>query len=137
MEEDFPMTSSKPYILRGLFQWIVDNGATPYLLVDAGYEGVMVPTQHVDDNNQIILNISPTACHGMTLGDTDIMFNARFSGQPMEVIVPLGAALAMYARENGQGMVFGAEPGGDLPPEPPAPEPAPEKSKRSHLSVVK
>lgn len=137
MDNDFPMTPSKPYIFRGLYQWIVDNNATPYMLVDASYEGTVVPVQHVDDNNQIILNISPTACHGLMLGDAEVLFSARFSGQAMEVIVPTGAIHALYAKENGQGMIFGQEPGGDLPPEPPKPEPEKPKTRPSHLKVVK
>lgn len=137
MDQDFPMTPSKPYIFRGLYQWIVDNGATPYMLVDVSYEGVMVPPEHVDDQNQIVLNIGPTACHGLTLGDVEVAFSARFSGRSMEIVVPTGAILALYARENGQGMIFGQEPGGDLPPEPPSPEPEKPKARPSHLKVVK
>ncbi len=137
MDNDFPMTPSKPYIFRGVYQWIVDNDATPYMLVDASYEGVVVPPQHVDDNNQIILNISPTACQSLLVDDMSICFSARFSGQPMEVVVPMAAVHALYARENGQGMVFDqAGGGGGLPPDPPRPE-AKKPNPRAHLRVVK
>lgn len=129
------MTSSKPYILRGLYQWIVDNNLTPYILVNADHEGAVVPPEYVDGNNQIILNIGPMACHGLRLADVDITFNARFAGQAMDVIVPMGSVLAIYARENGQGMIFGDEPGGDVPPD--SPDPEPEQPKRPHLKVVK
>jgi stringent starvation protein B len=123
-------------LVRGLYQWLIDNGATPYILVSVDYEGVQVPPDYVSENNQIILNVSPTAAQGLTLGDTEVTFSARFNGQPMDVIVPVVAILAIYAKENGQGMIFGQEPGGDLPP-PTEPEPEPEKPARSHLRVVK
>jgi len=134
--DDFPLTSSRPYLVRALYQWLVDNGATPYVLVSADYEGVQVPPDYVNENNQIILNVSPTASQDLTLGDTEIMFSARFGGQPMDVIVPIHAVLAIYAKENGQGMIFGQEPGGEMPP-PTEPDPEPEAPKRSHLRVIK
>lgn len=109
------MTSSRPYLIRALYQWIVDNGVTPYILVDALVEGVDVPAQYIQDN-KIVLNIAPTAVHGLTLGDDVITFNARFSGKSTNLFVPVEAVLAIYARENGQGMMFSEEP---QEPEPP------------------
>jgi len=110
------MTSSRPYLIRALYQWIVDNGVTPYILVDASIEGVDVPHQYIQDG-KIVLNVAPMAVHNLTLGDEQIIFNARFSGKPMDIFVPTGAVLAIYAKENGQGMMFTEEPGGgpDLP----------------------
>lgn len=136
------MTPSKPYILRGLYQWIVDNQVTPHILVDVSYEGVQIPVEHVDENNQITLNISPLACQGLTLGDVSIEFSARFSGRAMEIIVPTAAVLAIYARENGQGMVFGQEPGHDAPPPNDGGDnddtpPPPTEKKGGHLKLVK
>ena len=99
------MNSSRPYLLRAIHQWIVDNDCTPYLLVNANAQGVVVPHEYIE-NDKIILNISPTAAHNLRLGDEEVMFNARFGGKPMEVVAPLTAVLAIYARENGQGMLF-------------------------------
>ena len=109
------MTSSRPYLIRALYQWIVDNGVTPYVLVDALIEGVDVPAQYIQDD-KIVLNIAPSAVHGLTLGDETITFNARFSGKSTNLFVPVEAVLAIYARENGQGMMFSEEPQGPEPP---------------------
>lgn len=106
------MTSSRPYLLRALLDWISDNGQTAHLLVDATRPGVVVPTQFVQDG-RITLNIGPAAVQALDMGNDWISFSARFAGQPMQVSVPVGAVLAIYARENGQGMMFGSEPGGD------------------------
>lgn len=110
------MTSSRPYLVRALYEWIVDNSCTPYILVDATQPDTQVPRQHVQ-NGQIVLNISPTAVVGLQIGNDELNCSARFGGVPMQLRVPMGALLGIYARENGQGMVFEAEP------EPPAPEP--------------
>jgi len=127
------MTSSRPYLIRALYQWIVDNGVTPYILVDALIDGVDVPEQHIQDN-KIVLNIAPMAVEGLTLGDDAISFSARFSGKSMNLLVPIEAVLAIYARENGQGMMFNEEPGSGSPPDGPAPKA--DKPKPS-LRVVK
>ena len=103
------MTPMRPYLLRALYDWIVDNQLTPHLVVDATIVGTKVPQQFVNDG-QITLNISPSAVVGLQLLDDEIRFNARFGGQPMEVIVPMTAALALFARENGAGAMFEAEP---------------------------
>lgn len=109
------MTSSRPYLIRALYEWIVDNNSTPYMLVDAQSEEVVVPRPFVE-NGRIILNISPDATHSLVLGNESITFNARFSGTAMDVEVPVRCVLAVYARENGQGMMF--EDQDDSPPEP-------------------
>lgn len=109
------MNSSRPYLLRAIHQWIVDNDCTPYLLVNANAPGVKVPRAYIE-NEKIILNISPTAAHNLLLGDEEVVFSARFGGRPREVVAPVGAVLAIYARENGQGMLFtdeAGEEGGD------------------------
>ena len=110
------MTSSRPYLLRSLNEWVLDNGMTPYLVVDAGVQGVEVPSDFVT-NGQIILNISPTAVNSLVIDNDVLQFSARFGGVPMTVYVPILAVMAIYAKENGQGMVFGAEPGSPEPPE--------------------
>ncbi len=132
------MTSSRPYLVRGIYQWIADNGLTPHLLVDASVEGVQVPGQHVQ-NDKIILNIAPMAISGLVLGDAEITFSARFSGQQMSLFIPVEAVLAVYAKENGQGMMFSEDgdaisPPDDGPPSPDKPKPG---SKRPGLRVVK
>lgn len=127
------MRSSRPYLVRALHEWIVDNGCTPYLLVDATFEGVEVPQQYVKDG-QIVLNISPSAVGGITLGNEQIRFRGRFGGVAVEVAVPVPAVLGIYARENGQGMVFDREPPGN--PEPPGGDDAARGGKPA-LRVVK
>ncbi|MCB1664192.1 MAG: ClpXP protease specificity-enhancing factor [Pseudomonadales bacterium] len=109
------MTSSRPYILRALYEWILENACTPYILVNAYGPGVEVPQEHVKDG-QIILNIAPAAVHGLQIKDEAIEFSGRFAGIPMPVYVPVSAVMGIYARENGQGMVFEPEK-----PEPPSP----------------
>lgn len=128
------MTSSRPYLIRALYQWIVDNGVTPYILVDAEVEGVDVPAQYIQDN-KIVLNIAPMAVQGLTLGDEVISFSARFSGKSVNLLVPTQAVMAIYARENGQGMMFNEEPGSPTPPDDSGPD-KDEKSRPS-LRVVK
>lgn len=126
------MTPSRPYLIRAMHEWILDNGLTPYLLVDAGVEGVEVPQQSVQDG-KIVLNISPQAVQGLVLGNEGIEFNARFAGVAMGVAVPTSAALAIYARENGRGMVF-TEEEDEPPPDDAGPE---EPPRRPSLKVVK
>lgn len=111
------MTSSKPYLIRGLYEWIVDNDLTPYLLVNAEVEGVQVPQEHVIDG-KIVLNIAPKACRGLLMENDRIVFTARFSGQPVQIFIRPGAVLAIYAKENGRGMEFDVEDDGPLPPMP-------------------
>lgn len=131
------MTSSRPYMIRALYEWIVDNGCTPYLLVDAHGPGVEVPQEHVNKDGQIVLNINPTAVKDLFIGLDKIQFNARFGGIPTDLVIPCGAVLGIYARENGQGMVFEPDPN----PQPPTPDPEPDSKdsggKRPNLKVVK
>lgn len=102
------MTSNKPYFVSALFDWIIDNDSTPYLLVDAHAADVEVPTQFVKDG-QIVLNIAPEAVRDFYKDHTSISFSARFGGIPSSVFVPMHAVLGIYARENGQGMMFDRE----------------------------
>ncbi|MEJ2631596.1 MAG: ClpXP protease specificity-enhancing factor [Acidihalobacter sp.] len=136
------MTSSRPYLIRAIYEWVVDNAQTPYLLVDAADENVQVPREYVQDG-RIVLNVSPGAVEGLDLGNDYVSFNARFGGSPREVMVPVHRVMAVYSRENGQGMMFAEED----EPEPPPPgggedgSTAPEKpsggARRPSLKVVK
>jgi stringent starvation protein B len=133
------MTSNRPYLIRAMYDWISDNGMTPYLLVDARGEGVRVPNAAVKDG-QIVLNIAVRAVSDLELGNDRVRFMARFSGVGHQVEVPVPAVLAIYAHENGQGMMFPAEPA--TPPNGPAPTPIagadkPEPGKSPRLRVVK
>ena len=133
------MTSSRPYLIRAMYQWIADNGMTPHLLVDVSVDGVQVPAEHIQ-NGKIILNIAPMAIGGLVLGDAEITFSARFSGQPMGLHIPVEAVLAVYAKENGQGMMFSEDDGAISSPDKDNdddPDPAPDKPRRPGLRVVK
>lgn len=103
------MLSSRPYLARGLYEWLLDNELTPYVVVDAEREGVKVPQQFIQ-NGQIVLNIAPTAVRELNMANDFLTFDARFGGHPMQVVVPFDALIAIYGRENGVGMVFGHEP---------------------------
>lgn len=128
------MTPSRPYLIRALYEWIVDNGLTPHILVNAEYAGVTVPTQYVHEG-RIVLNIAPSAVSHLQLGNDWIEFSARFSGASHTIQLPPRAVLAVYARENGQGMAFGDEPGGE-PPSDPQPDKKP-ADKKPTLKVIK
>ena len=133
------MNSLKPYLIRAVYDWCVDSDLTPYLLVNTESGDVIVPRQSVQDG-RIVLNLKPQAVHNLALGVEKIEFNARFGGAPMLVKIPIRAVLAIYARENGQGMVFdGIEEGDPTPPEPASPEPVEAKPARARpvLKVVK
>lgn len=130
------MTSSKPYMLRALFEWIVDNNCTPHIVVDANAHGVMVPQEYVNKNGEIVLNIAPGAVQSLTMENEATCFSARFSGVSHQIYVPNTAVLGIYARENGRGMMFDveSEPEPD-PPDPESGDTAPVK--RPSLRVVK
>ncbi len=126
------MTSSRPYLLRALYEWIVDNSLSPYILVDASFDGVDVPERFIQDG-KIILNITPSAVQDMEMGNEVLSFAARFSGVSASIFVPVNAIMAIYASENGQGMVFSEEdPQQPIPPSDPT-----EPPKRPSLKVVK
>src|SRR6476661_8060121 len=123
------MTSHRPYLLRALYEWIADNGLTPHLLVDATRPGVRVPAHAVKDG-RIVLNVAGRAVAHLQMDNDDVRFSARFGGVSHAVIVPIDAVLAIYARENGQGMELppdivaqGAVPPTETMPESDAPPP--------------
>ena len=125
------MTSNRPYLLRALYEWITDNGLTPHVLVDAELDGVDVP-RHAVQKGKVVLNIASGATEHLLLNNETICFKARFSGKPYSISVPMGAVIAIYARENGQGMMF-AQDDSPQPPVDGSDDPPP----RSHLKVVK
>jgi stringent starvation protein B len=147
------MTSTRPYLLRALHEWMLDNELTPQLVVDAQSSAVQVPRQFVQDG-RIILNVSMSAVRNLVLGNEQVEFSARFSGKPFQVCVPVAHVLAITARENGAGMSFPAEgqqageqaddevaaataPPPDEPEPPPSSPSRPSSARRNHLKVVK
>lgn len=133
------MTSNRPYLIRALYEWILDNNLTPHLLVDTSRAPTLVPQQFVQDG-KIVLNVSPSAVRELVMGNEEIVFNARFSGRPMDVMVPVESVMGIYARENGHGMLFPEEESQTAPPRSPggAQEPAPKpKRGKPNLRVVK
>jgi len=114
-----------------MYEWIVDNGMTPHILADTSSDQVKIPRQFEEDG-KIVLNISPTAVQSLELGKDVVSFDARFEGEPMKVVVPIEYVLAIYTRENGQGMMFAEEDDDELPP-----TDGPAKPKHPHLRVVK
>ncbi|MEW6445046.1 MAG: ClpXP protease specificity-enhancing factor [Pseudomonadota bacterium] len=143
------MTSSRPYLLRALYEWIVDNDHIPYIVIDAQQPGVVAPPEHVKDG-QITLNIAPNAVQALSLGNAEVRFSARFGGRAWTIVAPTQAVLAIYDRETGQGMGFPPEtmPGevagarGEMAASPAAGEPSgddepPSPRRGSHLRRVK
>lgn len=111
------MTSNRPYLVRAFYEWMVDNGVTPYLLVDVNDSEVIVPLQYIE-GDRITLNIAPSAVRNLELGNEYISFNARFDGKPMDVLFPAGSVLGIYAKENGSGMLFPEEQAAEIDSEP-------------------
>ncbi|MGL4861263.1 MAG: ClpXP protease specificity-enhancing factor [Enterobacteriaceae bacterium] len=140
------MSPRRPYILRAFYEWLLDNDLTPHLVVDITLPGVQVPLEFARDG-QIVLNIAPHAVANLELGNDEIHLNARFSGTPRKLTIPLYAVMAIYARENGAGTLFEAEAAysqeeptiGEIVQEnPPDPDDEPPKPKgRPSLRVVK
>lgn len=134
------MTKKRPYLLRAMHEWILDNDMTPHIVVDATHEGLIAPPGHAVDG-KLVLNISPAATRGLVLGNEIVTFEARFSGVSQRVEVPVDAVLGIYARENGHGMIFSDEeppPGSGGPPKPDKPSgPTQGESKKPTLKVVK
>ena len=99
------MSPSRPYLLNALYEWILDNNCTPYIAVNAQYEGTIVPQEYVR-GGQIILDINPAAVHKFVIGKEVMQFSARFSGVSRNLYIPIPAITAIYAKESGAGMVF-------------------------------
>ena len=131
------MSSQKPYLVRAIYDWLVDNAQTPYILVDATIEGVQVPHEFINDG-KIVLNIDPGAVRNYHADNDWISFSARFSGKPMELFIPISAVRSIHSKENNEGMFFPEE---DVYPEPPTPpnrqQPSEKPNKRPGLKLVK
>ena len=125
------MTPIKPYLIRSIYEWIIDNQLTPHLLVDAQNSNSVLPENYIEDG-KIVLNMRPEAIQDLMLGNEEIQFNARFSGNPMHIVAPTSSVLAIYAKENGKGMVFDPEEHNDDPP-----TPTKNKHEKPQLRVVK
>jgi stringent starvation protein B len=129
------MSSNRPYLIRALYDWLVDNGTTPYLMVNAEADGVVVPQQFVEEG-RIILNVDPSAVSALELGNEWISFSARFSGKAEDILIPPRAVMGIYAKENGQGMLFPEEEVNQE--QEPGEEPDPSTpGKRPSLKVIK
>jgi len=102
------MTPSKPYLIRALYQWLLDNQMTPYILADTSSEDVLVP-KGVANDGKVVLNLAPSAIQNLEMTNDFLSFSARFNGVPQDVYCPMPAILAIYARENGEGMMFSTE----------------------------
>ena len=126
------MTSNRPYLLRALNEWIVDNGMTPYILVDADYPGTNVPSEFIQDG-KIVFNISPTAVNDLIIGDDLLTCTARFAGKSTPLQFSVSAVSAIYARENGNGMIFPDEENKDIK----SGDKAESHHKKPNLKVVK
>jgi len=129
------MISNRPYLMRAMYDWIVDNEWTPHLQIDANFPGVDAPTEYADEG-VLILNISPEAVMFFRIENDWISFQARFGGIERKVGFPPESVLAIFAKENGHGMPFSPEPYPEEPPKPKEGKSA-DKPKRPHLSVVK
>ncbi len=130
------LTPTKPYLIRAFYEWILDNDLTPHLMVDAEMDGVQVPVEFVSDG-QIVLNVSPSAVKTLDLGNEWVFFNARFGGLPQDIHVPMMAIKAIYAQENGKGMVFAEEENVPPPSSPPPTDKQKSETKKPTLRVVK
>ena len=106
------MTSSKPYLLRALYEWILDNDKTPYILVDTGSDQVLIPPGIANDG-KVVLNLAPQAIQNLEMTNEYLSFSARFNGVAENIYCPIGSLMAIYARENGEGMMFPAEESDD------------------------
>ena len=133
------MTSNRPYLVQAFYNWIIDNDCTPHLVVDAYMPGVVVPQNYVNDG-QIVLNIAPRAVSAFAMDLKEIVFSTRFGGVPTDIHVPMNAVLGIYARENGQGMIFQPEEHDPEPPEgddpPPKADDSGSKKKSASISRV-
>lgn len=133
-----PLTGTRPYFIRAIYEWLVDGDLTPYLLVDAAWPGCELPQDFVVDG-EMVLNIKPSAVRDLVLGNEAVMFSARFGGRPMMIQVPIGAVMRIFAKENGDGLYFDPSEYSASPPPNDNPEPPVDKAAkpRPFLSVVK
>jgi stringent starvation protein B len=127
------MTSQKPYLIRAIYDWLLDNQLTPYLLVSTLIDGVKVPEEYINDD-KIVLNIAPDAVQHFQADNQWISFSARFSGRGMELFIPIEAIQGIYGKENNEGMFFTDE---EVPHPPASPKKTAPKKERPSLKLVK
>jgi len=132
------MTPSKPYLIRGLYQWLLDNQVTPYILADTSSDQMMIPPGIATDG-KVVLNLSPSAIQNLEMTNEHISFSARFNGIAQDIYCPMDSILAIYARENGEGMMFNSESDQSHETDDPAANATAKskKPKRPGLKVVK
>ena len=131
------MTPKRPYLVRALYDWIVDSDLTPYVLVQVDGPDVVVPQDFVEDG-RIVLNISPAAVRALALENDVVTFSGRFGGRPFNVVAPMRSVSAIYAKETGEGMMFEqeyeqSESAADRPPQ----NDASDAQSKHHLKVIK
>jgi len=102
------MTSSKPYLVRALYEWILDNDTTPYILVNTSSDEVLIPSG-ISNDGKVVLNLAPAAIQNLEMTNEHVSFSARFNGVAENIYCPISSLMAIYARENGEGMMFPAE----------------------------
>ena len=122
------MTSKRPYLVRAMWQWIIDNNSTPHIVVDCVASDINVPHEHIKEG-KMVLNISQSAAHNLELRNDFVSFQARFNKVPYDVVIPTGQIIAIYDRETGRGMIFGDAEAPN--------EPIMKETKYPHLKVVK
>lgn len=98
------MSMLRAYVVKATYNWLVDHGFTPYVLVDTEYEGVVVPTNYIDEDKKILLDLSPQAIQDLAIDDNHISFDATFDGEPMSINIPMEAVLEVFSKETEQGM---------------------------------
>lgn len=130
------MTSLKPYLIRAVYDWIVENGLTPHVLAYTEEKDTNLPLQYARDG-KIILNVHPKAIHNLSLGVHRISFDARFGGIATHIELPVSAVLAIYAKENGKGIILEEEQGDSNIAYPKIPKDPKHKSSKPNLKVVK
>jgi len=129
------MTPLKLYLVRAVYDWAVENGFTPHLIVDASQPGVQVPSASVQEG-KIVLNVAPRAVQAFAIDDQSVRFSARFGGKPFDIHCPISAVRAVYARENGQGVAF-PETEEPASPDPQSSSPSPPPRKGPVLKRIK
>lgn len=128
--------SAKPYLLRAIYEWCLEENHTPHLVASVAYPGIQIPSGYSQEG-RVTLNIAPRATHGLVMTNDWISFMARFGGRPMKVEVPVAAVAAIFAAETQEGLVFDLTPPTDTPPTAPQDEEGTPPPRRPGLRVVK
>lgn len=129
------MTSTKPYLIRAIYEWIAANDCTPYIMVNARLPSVIVPQKHVK-NGLIVLSISSLSTKNLKITDEEISFEAKFEGSAFNILLPIDAVISIFTKENGRGMIFTPDFDRQMGVEPSAPMSKPKPAK-PHLTLIK